>query len=152
MRGAKTQNHHIPATLPKLISLICHYLKWKQNEVAEHRGRNYLKVKAMFLFYWLVISVLSNYGLLLPFPDITFCFTEGNIFSFSNHKQRAISGRENFHSALSFSTRKKESLVVRQEESMEFWYATPQRGHIFFSLVFFFFFSKCCIPHLFFHL
>lgn len=74
----------------------------------------------MFLFYWLVISVLSNYGLLLPFPDITFCFTEGNIFSFSNHKQRAISGRENFHSALSFSTRKKESLVVRQEESMEF--------------------------------
>lgn len=82
----------------------------------------------MFLFYWLVISVLSNYSLFYfyHFLITTFCFSEGDIFSFSNDKEKAISGRKNFHSALSFSVKKKGSLVVGGKKVWSF-HMTPLR-------------------------
>lgn len=50
---SRDSNHHITATFPKLISLICQSRtlseQWKKNEVGKHRGSNYLKVKAMLL-------------------------------------------------------------------------------------------------------
>ena len=64
---------------------------------------------------------------------------------FQTTNRESDSGRINFHClltpALSFPTRKKWHLAVGWEESVEFWYATPQRGmgakfssHLFFFL------------------
>lgn len=88
-----------------------------------------------------MISALSNYGLLLPFPDTTVGFTEGNIFSFSNDKQRTTSGRINFQCLfmpfLSFSIRRK-WLDRKKVWSSDMPLLRGMGGHIFFSLVIFF--------------
>ena len=131
MRGAEVQNHYITATLPKLISLICQSrtlsevkAKWGWSAPGKElfKSKSYVSFAIGWLSLFWAIMVYCYHLLTLHFVLLKSTLSPFQMTS------RAISGRENFHSALSFSTRKKGGLAAGWEERVEFWYAPLREG------------------------